>query len=171
MKKRWLFLLIGGLAGSSCYAQSLSPSILNAAGGTAVVATLTHEWSVGEMVSVHTATAGSVTLTQGLLQPRYAATAGINEQTSGLQQHVVLYPNPSNGVITLQPDLDAGSNLRLRLLNMAGQELSYREVYLTSGNEAQIFDLGNYASGIYLLQAVWTKGEQHKHAVYKIEKQ
>lgn len=171
MKKKWIFYLTGALLGSSCYAQTgIAPSTLNAAGGTAVAGGNTHEWSVGEMVAVETATAGSHTVTQGVLQPIYVDNASIHEETSGLQDQFILYPNPSHGQIFLQPYLGTGTTLQLTLIDLGGKVLNRREVPLYTGNETQSVDLGAYASGMYILSVQWQQDGKSKHVTYKVEK-
>lgn len=170
MKKTWIFCLVAGSLAPPCFAQSLSPSILNSAGGTAVVGTRTHEWSVGEMVLVETAASGPVTVTQGLLQPGYSDHLAIEESASGLQEHLLLYPNPTTGSIYLQPDLAESSRLQYRVLDLSGKVFALREAWLYTGKETQTVDLGGYASGMYLLQVEWQQNGKSRRAVYKIEK-
>lgn len=170
MRKKWIFYFIGGLLASPCYAQSIAPSTLNAAGGTAVVGSNTHEWSVGEMVLVETATAGSHTVTQGLLQPSYVINADIHEHTSGMQDHFILYPNPSTGQVYLQPHLGQGTTLEITLLDLTGKVLDQRRSALYGGNETQTLDLSAYASGMYILSVQWRQDDQERHVSYKVEK-
>lgn len=170
MKKKWIFYFIGALLGSPCYAQSIAPSTLNAAGASAVVGTNTHEWSVGEMVLVHTATAGSTTVTQGLLQPSYLSNADIHEETSGAQEQFILFPNPTDGQISLQPYLGTGTELDLTLLDLTGKVLLRRQAVLHNGNEAQSVDLNPYAAGMYILSIQWRQDNKSKQVSYKVEK-
>lgn len=169
MKKQLVLYLACGLLGGHCYAQDIFPSIINAAGGSAVVGTDIHEWSVGEMVLVSTETAGTGLVTQGLLQPIYTNNVSIDEETA-TTPNFVMYPNPTNGNIYLQPDLAANSRMKVRIMDITGKVLSNREIWLTNGNETQGFDLTAFASGIYLLQVEWKQGNETKNAVYRIEK-
>lgn len=170
MRKKWIFYFIGVLLCSPCYAQSIAPSTINAAGNSAVVGTNTHEWSVGEMALVHTATAGSNTVTQGLLQPVYLSNADIHEETSGAQDPFILFPNPSDGQIFLQPHLGNGTQLDLTLVDLSGKVLLRRQAVLYHGNEAQSVDLNTYASGMYILSVQWQQDNKPKHVTYKVEK-
>jgi len=170
MRKKWIFYFIGALLGSPCYAQSITPSTLNSAGNSAVVGTNTHEWSVGEMVLVNTATAGSHTVTQGLLQPTYLSNADINEETLGAQDPFILFPNPSDGQIFLQPHLGVGTVLDLTLVDLSGKVLLRNQAVLYNGNEAQSVDLNSYAAGMYILSVQWQHDNKPKHVTYKVEK-
>ena len=170
MRKKWIFYFIGGLLASPCYAQDIAPSILNAGGGTAVTGGNIHEWSVGEMVLVETATAGANTVTQGVLQPIYVDHTDIHEETAGLQDAFVLYPNPTNGQVLLQPYLGTGTTLDLTLVDLTGKVLSKRQVVLYGGNEAQSLDLNAYASGMYILSVQWMQDGTSKNVSYRIEK-
>lgn len=55
----------------------VTPEVLNTTGSTAQLATITYEWSVGEMVLVETLAAQEMTLTNGFLQPLKVIDASI----------------------------------------------------------------------------------------------
>jgi hypothetical protein len=170
MKKKWILYFIGWLLGAAVYAQSITPSTMNSAGGSALVGTNINEWSFGEMVAIETAAAGPNTVTQGLLQPTYANNVSIDEHTSGLQENLILFPNPTDGNIFLQPSLSAESMLEMRIVDMSGKVLAQQQSKLYSGTEIQTFDLTGYTSGMYILQVEWKQDNKQQQAVYKIEK-
>jgi len=53
------------------------PTVLNISGGSAQLANVTYEWSVGEMILVETAVAQNLTVTNGFLQPLKVVDASI----------------------------------------------------------------------------------------------
>ncbi len=54
-----------------------TPTVLNISGGSAQLANVTYEWSVGEMILVETAVAQNLTVTNGFLQPLKVLDASI----------------------------------------------------------------------------------------------
>lgn len=69
LKLRKLLLLLVLFWYSGSRAQTVSPYILNSAGGTQTISGNTFEWSLGELVSIDTWTSTGMILTNGLLQP------------------------------------------------------------------------------------------------------
>jgi len=63
-----------------------------------------------------------------------------------------VYPNPSNGMFTVQYTGTTGSVLNISVLNTMGQVVYERKVYEFSGEFVQDFDLHNLSSGIYTIQ-------------------
>lgn len=61
------------VSASPSRAQSVSPGVANAAGGSATIISNTFEWSVGEMALVESMIKSDLSLTNGLLQPQKLA--------------------------------------------------------------------------------------------------
>lgn len=62
-----IIVLTGGFI-SKGFTQSIAPSILNSAGGSAIAGAYTIEYSLGEMMAISTATTPNLIVTQGVLQ-------------------------------------------------------------------------------------------------------
>ena len=54
---------------SSSFAQSVTPAVLNATGGTNFFTFYRFEWSFGEAMVIETQTSPNLIVTQGVLQP------------------------------------------------------------------------------------------------------
>jgi PKD repeat protein len=72
-----------------------------------------------------------------------------NNVNSG--NYIQIYPNPSNGVFTVNTNLAATENVSISITNLLGQELStvYKGI---SGKGIFNVDLSNQPAGVYLLQ-------------------
>lgn len=168
MKRIYLVFLMGIAAAASAHAQSVGPTTLNATGGTGAVSGNTYEWSIGEMVLVHTAISANLIITQGLLQPS-PPPSGI-KKTETLFADVTVYPNPAHDIIYLQPKLTGGGVLQYVLQDITGKVLKTGTVTLANGNEKQTITLEGYAAGRYMLTVHFSRNEQQYQNNFKIEK-
>ncbi len=168
MKKMYLVFLTGMTAAASAHAQSVGPTTLNATGGTGATGGNTYEWSVGEMVLVHTATSANLIVTQGLLQPS-PPPSGI-KKTETLLADVMVYPNPAHDIIYLQPKLTGACVLQYVLQDITGKVLKTGTATLVNGNEKQTITLEGYAAGRYMLTVHFSRNEQQYQNNFKIEK-
>ncbi len=164
------FKLIGtsvllGLAGTAAYGQRT----LNAAGGTKVLAGKTYEWSVGEMAVVQTATKGTLTVTQGLLQP---AAGPPNAVPSTVQAgRLNVYPNPATERVFIEHHFPQSGTLTSTLLDAAGKLVSQTTQELATGDGTQVLELHDRAAGTYLLQLRFTdRSRTESTAVYTLQK-
>jgi gliding motility-associated-like protein len=66
--KRLLFVFLFLFTASAGQAQSVSPAVVNTAGGTFTQSGITYEWSVGELALVETMINAKAGVTNGLLQ-------------------------------------------------------------------------------------------------------
>jgi len=166
--KSLVLLCALGLSSYCCSAQSISPSTLNATGGNAVIAGNMYEWSIGEMTLVHTATSGTLTVTQGLLQPK-ASQVGINDVPLSLDQ-LSVYPNPTGNFVYLESKLNAAAELQYSLYDVLGKSLIFRTFKIPSGKEKIMIDLAPFAAGNYYLNVqVQQQGKQY-HNSFEIKK-
>ena len=81
----------------------------------------------------------------------WADGVGVNENTS---ENFVVYPNPSNGRLNIQFDLDQLKNPEIRLLSMDGKMIFKETVNETKGSYKNTFDLSRQPKGIYILSVV-----------------
>ncbi len=64
---------------------------------------------------------------------------------------ISLYPNPTNGLVTLDATFDHSMDTQIEILNPLGQRLWYISANATD-NLTQSFDLGSFSSGLYLVR-------------------
>ena len=88
-------------------------------------------------------------------------TVGIHDHV--LQNNVAVYPNPSNGIFTLNVNAPYQNiEMKFTILNNLG-EIIYENV-LAVGNQQQI-DISDYAAGTYILKIVSENGFATKKLV------
>lgn len=79
------------------HAQQITPSVVNATGGSAVIGNVTIEWNVGESVVAGLQAVDGISITNGQLQPADAS-VGIDEET---MPEVALFPIPTRDEINV----------------------------------------------------------------------
>ncbi len=72
-------------------AQTISPSVINSTGNSAVILNTTVEWNVGECVVSTMQTSSGVSITSGQLQP-FQTTVGVKEIR---EEDVTIFPVPA----------------------------------------------------------------------------
>jgi hypothetical protein len=147
-------------------AQSVQPAACNSAGNSTTINGTIHEWSVGEMVLVNTATTTTFILTQGLLQPSYSV---VNNPGSSIHPFSI-YPNPAGPTLFIQPGLPAGSPLLVICYDALGRKTLVNSFQLISGTELQTIDLKGMTSGNYFLHITYYSNGQPVSTTYKIVK-
>ncbi len=135
-------------------AQSVGPSVLNAAGGSAVIAGNTHEFSVGEEILIPTYTSGSLVVTSGVLQPTPFIVTGISDVAA--LQGVSVFPNPVTTDLHVAPALGGRGMLEMQLLDATGKLISRTSARLATGTEQQTIPMEALAASSYMLRLVWT---------------
>ena len=166
--KRIFLLALSGLLFVSAKGQSLGPSALNTTGGSAILASKTYEWSIGEIVATTFSSAGLV-VTQGVLQPALNPTGVDNGPPKILTLKV--YPNPVNdGVLYLSPSFNKQGMLVYRLTDATGRTILTQKISLQTGNELQSIPMQLLAIGQYTLSVQWTDATGPSSNTYQIQK-
>ncbi|PCH92465.1 MAG: hypothetical protein COB85_08115 [Bacteroidetes bacterium] len=92
------------------------------------------------------------------------AFTGIDDEEKETSIHFdapfALYPNPTEGEITLQVELSNRSDLTIRVFNIIGELISSEQVSDISGFYEHPIDITDFSDGMYLMQIV-LKGEAH----------
>lgn len=151
-----------------CSAQSIGPATLNAAGGSAVVAGNTYEWSVGEMVLVNTVTTSGLVVTQGTLQPMVQGT-GINDNKPALAG-LSIYPNPASDQLNIKFNIARDLDVVLKLTDISGREQYLKKIKNHNGSALITMDFKPYAAGIYMLQVETTDKTKTYTNTFKVVK-
>ncbi len=171
MKKRIIRLTIASilLFATGSQAQMSNTSAFNVTGGSREIAGNLYEYSIGEMVLVHTASTPNLIVTQGLLQP---AEGSVGMSDLALPENTLsVYPNPSDDAVYIQPNITGGGGvLTLTLLDITGRRLQRQSVILQSGTEKQTVNLKSFAAGTYMLHAVFSRDNQDRVRSFKIQK-
>ena len=101
MKNLYIAIMLIALA-FSANAQYKTHSLLSTAGDYFETETITMSWSLGEIVT-ETFTSSNFTLTQGFQQSKLTI-IGIDESKTEQTNGIIIYPNPSNGIVNLVID-------------------------------------------------------------------
>lgn len=75
---------------------------------------------------------------------------GVEENNNAV--HVNVFPNPTTDELTIELNLPETQNLKLNLINVAGQKLIATELKQVSGNYRKSINLKEIPNGIYYLQ-------------------
>jgi hypothetical protein len=163
-----LSCFLGMLAGLPVVsAQSITPKVINATGGSGTIGTNTFEWSVGE-VMVATLTGSSVIVTQGVLQPNNGS-AAITDQV--LTSRLDVFPNPTSSVVNIQFNAPSSGRLSYRLMDVTGRMILENVANVKPGSTTQQIDIKALASANYMLNVFFKpEGAAEQTTTYKIQK-
>ena len=126
-------------------AQQITPTVICTAGETFVTPTQSIEFALGE-VAVETFQAGGNILSQGFLQGAQKG-IGINEDLLN-NSNIRVFPNPSNGVLTVRCE---NAPERILLLDLQGKTVYKIE---KPGKTATV-DIKEFRSGMYLIRIIF----------------
>ena len=163
-----LLLSVAGLPDAR--GQSITPSILNATGGTATLSGgNTVEWSIGEMTMVSTFSSPSVIVTQGVLQPKDGTGTGIS--SVALTHDLVVFPNPANSIVNLKYTSASAGILTYKLMDITGRMVLTNTAEIKQGVTTEQMNISNLAAATYMLEVIFkADGAQEEMATYKIDK-
>ena len=164
-----IVLLAAFYSPPQAHAQSIGPSTLNAAGGSATISGNTHEYSIGEEILLPTFTSGSLVVTSGVLQPVPFVTEGV--ENVAVLHGLEIFPNPVATDLTVAPAFGTRGSLEMVLFDAAGRLVRRTEAPLSTGSERQTIAMEALAASTYMLRLVWTAdGAQPVSAAYTVQK-
>ncbi|MEQ8324803.1 MAG: T9SS type A sorting domain-containing protein [Vicingaceae bacterium] len=89
----------------------------------------------------------------------YELLGGLNHYSEALIKNITVYPNPINEVAYIEYTLLSESHIALKINDLTGKSVSYRNVGKKStGNHKIIFDASTLNSGLYFYSLVTDKG-------------
>jgi hypothetical protein len=161
--KRKLTMALTGMALLFCIrgqSQSITPSILNAAGGNYYNPGMytQFEWSFGELTltDTYTASGGNLILTNGLLQPcTDMATRSPEILLFGTNEYKI-FPNVTTGPFELDFFLNIPGQMDLQLTNALGQVLNKRSFEYHCCDRIERYDISSFPNGVYFINARFT---------------
>jgi hypothetical protein len=166
----YLFIL-----SSTCFhaatAQSLSPTILSAAGDVNSTDHLQLEWTLGEL-AVASVTRQQNSYTEGFHQPLLIITPVSSSRVNDAKEqatwnaNVTITPNPVATTLLIQFENVPLNEFQITLTNQQGQVIDHQS--LLAGESQKEFNLSALTPGMYYLQIQSADG-QTRH-VYKISK-
>ena len=81
--------------------------------------------------------------------------------------HFVVYPNPTDGLLNIQFDFEQLNNPEISLLSISGKLIFKQSINGTSGSYKNTFDISNQPKGIYILSIVSDKKKLDKKVVIR----
>jgi Secretion system C-terminal sorting domain len=170
MKKH---LLLAGalLCYEIVYCQStpdLQTSCTTASQGTA--GNFIISYTIGEMPLIQSWQSNGLLITQGILQP----SKGIADDTYECfnQAEVKVFPNPGQGIFSLQLSILKKGNAKTVLFDAAGKQLQTEEFIYNSFSFTKQYNISKLTNGVYYLQLFFTESEtgKSKKCIYTIQK-
>lgn len=79
---------------------------------------------------------------------------GINDHNSNGISDVQIYPNPSNGFVSLRFNLPKSTTLSFELMDMAGRKLLNRTENKSTGTITETISLDSFDAGMYLIRII-----------------
>ncbi|HNW70947.1 MAG TPA: T9SS type A sorting domain-containing protein [Bacteroidales bacterium] len=155
-----IFLVLGVFAGSTLFAQSLTPTVISSSGGYYSNAAGSLSATVAEMTMVQTFSSTGNFLTQGFQQPGdwYAS---VNEDVL-ISDNVSISPNPSDGNFEIAVETSESGTCSINIYALYGQKISTVDLDVSEGVNFKSFDLRSYPQGIYLLEYIFTANNGKK---------
>jgi len=176
MRKILLLLTAIGIV-AIIQAQSISPSIVNATGGSFnnSASNISVDWSVAEMSLVNTLQSTGTNkvyiLTNGVLQPD-AKKGGKKGAARFSTDEVKVFPNPAVDYVEVAIATKESGTFHLQLYNSIGQ-LVYTKNFKTAGAaHIEKISVSTFAAGTYLLSVEMESSmtSETKKSIYTIVK-
>ena len=144
--------------------QTIQNEVISSVGESSTTSNKSVSWTIGEPI-IETGSNTTNILTQGFHQSYFIVTS-IEENLSIIDFKLVLYPNPTAGMIQLYYSLGDEEELEYRFISINGKELDSGN--LLRETELQL-DLREYESALYFLN-VYSKENQQLIKSYKVQK-
>lgn len=138
--------------------QSITPFVLNAAGGTYDNAAeyTRFEWNFGELALTDTYTANGLYLTNGLLQPCTDVVTKSPEILLFGTNEYKIFPNVTAGPFELDFFLNIPGDMNLQLTDATGRTIETRSFKYHCCDRIERYDLSRFPNGVYFINAVFT---------------
>ncbi len=153
MRKVRLFLLIAGIFLSlGSFAQSVTPSIMNATGGNYIFQSYVVEWSFGEAMAIETLTSPNiVVVTSGVLQPGTHVPATVNNNTAWGPGEIRITPNPTPDVLQIDFFSKQSGVVTMHLYDESGRFMDSRKFNYFGTGRIERWSLGKFSNGAYFI--------------------
>ena len=170
--KKINYLLLGFMVTTITNAQSISPSIINSAGGTAKAGGYIIDWSFCEVTLATTYATPKLIVTQGVLQndPAAIITTSVKTNPTVLNQSIIVYPNPSSNLIYLKSDQKTETNFQYSLMDITGKLILDKSTDVSLCDKPETVDLSGLSVGVYILKVTEVKNKETLTQTYKIQK-
>lgn len=172
-KVRLFFLPVGIFFSLGSFAQSVTPAILNATGGTYIFTYYRVEWSFGESMAIETMSSlPNIIVTNGVLQPGTHIPATINNGGTWDRDEIKVLPNPTQNVLEIDFFSKQKGKVVMNLYDESGRFMASKQFEYFGIGHIEKWDLSRYASGMYFLniQLEPTGNSVAKKGTFKVQK-
>lgn len=164
MKKNLLCLSVSLGLLPAALAQTLTPTVVAAAGGSARTSSMSLEWTAGE-AAVRPVASPRRLYTQGFHQPLHVEKLTLRRAEVPWQ--VSASPNPTTSAVNVRLTAPADADVVLDLTDASGRTLLSAPTQ-ANAKEAAAFDLSTLPAGMYLIQVRGETGRMTRtHKVIK----
>jgi len=158
----------------SCYSQSVTPAVVNVAGGNSQNGYYQFEWSVGEMSLINQmeSTPNVFVLTNGFLQPYLLHPAANDVKNQFGTDEIKVFPTPASSYIEIDLFTRQQGRLKICLYDAIGQKIYSTELQSFGVDFIQRIPVVGFNNGTYLLHIELEADPNFfsKRGVYKIIK-
>ena len=137
----------------SCFSQSVTPAVLNVAGGSSQNGYYQFEWSVGEMSLINQMESrpNLFVLTNGFLQPYILNPAVNNLNNQFGADEIKVFPTPASSYIEIDLFTRQQGRLKICLYDAIGQKIYSTELQSFGVDLIQKIPVTGFNTGTYLL--------------------
>ena len=130
--------------------QSLSPMVIASSGGYSSAGGTSLSFTIGELATTETFSAGVTILTQGFQQPQDTKVGILNLQ--GEDGYFGIYPNPVNEGLFYTCEFPQAGSLSISITDVVGKVVNITPLQAyESGRFTAQLPCANYAAGSYFL--------------------
>ena len=159
---------------STCDAQTNTPSVINASGGSLKTGYYSFEWSVGELslVTQMNSPGNNLIVTNGFMQP-YLLYPGTNNLSYRFgSDEIKIFPNPASDYIEINFYTNQKGKIKISLYDVSGKKVFYKETVGYGVDLIEKIPVSQFANGVYGLHIDMDAdaGYVSKDGIYKLVK-
>ena len=174
MKNKITVIIVFLFISISCFSQSITPAVLNVAGGSSQKGYYQFEWSVGEMslITQMESRPNLFVLTNGFLQPYILNPAVNNLNNQFGADEIKVFPNPASTYVEVDLFTKQQGQLKLSFYNVIGQKIYSTELHAFGVDLIQRIPVNAFNGGTYLLEVELEADPNFvsKKGIYKVIK-
>lgn len=156
------------------HAQSNTPSVLNAGGGTFQSGYFHFEWSIGELALVNqmSTSNNSIIVTNGFIQPYILRPGALNINAQFGNDEIKVFPNPASDYAEINFFTKQQGKIKINMYDVSGKCVWSGSLMCYGVDLIERISLGRFENSSYMLKIDLeaNPGFSSKHGVYKIVK-
>ena len=172
MKSRMTHVLFLVIAGSSVFAQTSTPAVINSAGGSYQKGYHIIDWSIGELALVTTMENSQYIITNGFIQPFTNDPIVADYNLLFGEEEIRILPNPTRNMLEVNFRTKHRGRVSMKLIDATGITLYTKEFTSNGHGHIEKVNMTAFRQGTYFLQInlIPVMGTTRKRGAYKIVK-